>query len=272
MLSGLQVFQRLQHDGPLLSSSRPCRQGSGPDDSEAMSGFGRKNVKTQESYSIGAVVGECDSEQGAGGRVGDLDGTLGLTVIAMCSARFHGLPRLCCSRCREPPILALAPGLHQEILCSAKIRLSSVAAVVASRSAATTGEPHRPSAADVGQDQPNVGEYDVKFDNIEPPMSPTMSPPFDKQSFMSGPGSNQNVADSVQDDPSFPHYRRLGCLWFGSLFASLRFHVHMQGALDLGAIRRRGFGLAVLWRGVHLLHLSSRMTSLLTGLSGVKMT
>ena len=42
---------------------------------------------------------------------------------------------------------------------------------------------------------PKVSEYGVNFDNIETPMSPQ----FDKQSFMSGPGSNQSVADSVQD-------------------------------------------------------------------------
>ena len=47
--------------------------------------------------------------------------------------------------------------------------------------------------------QPNVSEYDVNFDNIEQPTSPTLSPQFDKQSLMSGPGSNKSVADSVED-------------------------------------------------------------------------
>ena len=47
--------------------------------------------------------------------------------------------------------------------------------------------------------QPHVSEYDVNFDNIEQPMSPILSPHFDKQSLMSGPGSNKSVADSVED-------------------------------------------------------------------------
>lgn len=42
---------------------------------------------------------------------------------------------------------------------------------------------------------PIVSQYNVNFDNVEQ----TTTPQFDKQSFMSGPNSNQSVADSVED-------------------------------------------------------------------------
>ena len=57
------------------------------------------------------------------------------------------------------------------------------------------GNPSNLPSGTSDKKQPKVTEYGVNFDNIEPPMSPQ----FDKQSCMSGPGSNESVADSVQD-------------------------------------------------------------------------
>lgn len=57
--------------------------------------------------------------------------------------------------------------------------------------------------------QPNVSQYNVNFDNVEQ----TVSPQFDKQSFMSGPNSNQSVADSVEDAN-----HQMGLKWQSCMF------------------------------------------------------
>lgn len=86
------------------------------------------------------------------GKVESLFRELGLTVAAMCSTRFHGLPSLYFARCGESSILAMASGLHQKILCSTEIGAGIVTAMVSGRSTSSVGQHIRSPSPDVRQE------------------------------------------------------------------------------------------------------------------------